>query len=81
MVRTALVVMRSRTFSPSVSLISETFCRFGRKRRLVLLCAWLTLLPVCTPLPVMMHRFDMTPVLKKIKRRRGEAASRSGALI
>src|SRR5262249_1615070 len=40
---------------PSVSDNSEICCRLGRKRRFVLLLAWLTLCPTWTPLPVIMH--------------------------
>ena len=41
---------------PSVSLNRRRLCRFGRNRRRVLLLAWLTLLPVSTPLRVRMQR-------------------------
>src|SRR3984957_19113358 len=53
-VRIALVDRRSR-IEPTLSDNSETVCRFGRKRRLVLRLEWLTLLPTCTPLPVTGH--------------------------
>ena len=55
-VRCADVVNRRRTISPNVSLNSDVVCTFGRKRRRVLLWAWLTLFPVRTPLPVIMQR-------------------------
>jgi hypothetical protein len=38
---------------PSVTVL--TFCRFGYQRRLVLLWAWLTLLPVTGPFPQISH--------------------------
>src|SRR4051795_3568593 len=44
-----------RTACPSASESSEVTWRFGRKRRLVLLLAWLTLWPTWTPLPVIAH--------------------------
>src|SRR5579863_6907273 len=55
MLRIACGVSRNRTAPPSASESSEIICRLGRKRRFVLLLAWLTLLPTWTPLPVMMH--------------------------
>ena len=55
-VRTAWAEIRSRMLSPRVSLNKCRWRRLGRKRRLVLLLAWLTLLPVNTPLPVRMQR-------------------------
>src|SRR5215469_6014190 len=58
MVRIALVDRRSRT-APIASDSSETVCKFGRKRRLVLRFEWLTLLPTWTPLPVTGHLRDM----------------------
>src|SRR5277367_4522327 len=54
MVRIALVERRSR-IAPILSDNSETVCRFGRNRRLVLRFEWLTLLPTWTPLPVIGH--------------------------
>ena len=50
---------RRRTIWPSASERTEVSCRLGRYRRRVLLFAWLTLLPVCTPFPVMLQRRDM----------------------
>src|SRR5690606_35647689 len=44
-------------------------CRFGRKRRRVLLLACETLLPVCTPLPVTWHTRDMFELLGAHHRR------------
>ena len=41
--------------------MNETFWRFGINRLLFLLLAWLTLLPVITPLPVMEHRRATEP--------------------
>ena len=48
---------------PSVSLVSDTSFRFGRKRRLVLLLAWLTLLPTIGLLPVSSQRRAIGPIL------------------
>src|SRR3546814_20135812 len=45
-----------RTIRPSASDSSAVSWTFGRKRRRVLLLAWLTLLPVITPLPVSWQR-------------------------
>src|SRR5208282_5904372 len=59
MVRMARVDSRNRTARSSASDSTEVTWRLGRKRRLVLLLAWLTLLPTSTPLPVMLHRRDM----------------------
>src|ERR1039458_3224729 len=59
MVRMARVHRRRRTDEPSASDSSEVSCRLGRKRRRVLLLAWLTLLPACTPLPVISQRRDI----------------------
>src|SRR5580765_395372 len=59
MVRMACVVRRRRTCWLRASLISRVDCRFGMKRRRVLLLAWLTLLPVKTPLPEIVQRRDM----------------------
>src|ERR1039457_2298986 len=60
MVRMARVHRRRRTAEPSASDSSEVSCRLGRKRRRVLLLAWLTLLPASTPLPVISQRRDMS---------------------
>ena len=51
---------------PSASESSDVVCRLGRKRRLVLLLAWLTLLPTCTPLPVIAHLLAMTTTLTRL---------------
>src|SRR5688500_12929206 len=51
--------MRRRTFWFSASEISVTLRRFGRKRRRVLLLAWLTLLPDITALPVSSQARDI----------------------
>lgn len=51
-----------RTDCPSASLISDILWRLGRNRLLFLLLAWLTLLPVITPFPVIEHlRATRTP--------------------
>src|SRR6056297_1729460 len=47
---------------------SVTSFRFGRKRRLVLLLAWLTLLPVIGPFPVSSQRRDMGFFLRLVRR-------------
>src|ERR1700689_4652032 len=57
--RMARVDRRRRTEVPSASDSSELSCRLGRKRRRLLLLAWLTLLPLSTPLPVISQRRDM----------------------
>ena len=51
--------MRRRWVWPSASLVSDTSVRFGRKRRLDLLLAWLTLLPTIGLLPVSSQRRDI----------------------
>ena len=38
---------------------SETTCKLGKKRRRVLLLAWLTLLPLITPVPEISHFLDI----------------------
>src|ERR1700694_3114628 len=55
----AFAETRRRTERPSVSDISVTLHRFGRKRRLVLRLEWLTLWPVCAVLPVKSQRRDI----------------------
>jgi hypothetical protein len=50
--RSAAFEMRSRTQRFSVSSQNLRYCRFGRKRRLVLLLAWETLFPDIGRLPV-----------------------------
>src|SRR6185369_8221683 len=60
--RSAFAEMRSRTLRFSVSEISVTLTRFGRNLRLVLLLAWLTLLPRSTALPVSSHSRDIFDV-------------------
>jgi hypothetical protein len=62
MVRMPLVDRRIFTGVPSTSDQNEVSCRLGRKRRRVLLLAWLTLLPVRTPLPVMPQRRAMAKI-------------------
>src|SRR5882757_9792864 len=59
MVRMPLVLRRIRTDTPRTSETSEVVCRFGRNRRRVLFLAWLTLLPLITPLPVTWQRRAM----------------------
>jgi len=45
---------------PDVALLGfEPYCRFGRKRRRVLLLAWETLLPLCGRFPVTWQTLDM----------------------
>src|SRR5713101_5208623 len=61
-VRIAVVESRNRTV-PNASEISEIVCRFGRKRRFVLMLEWLTLWPTRTPLPVTGHLRDMRHLL------------------
>src|SRR4029077_8529262 len=62
-VRMPRVDRRSFTSAPRISDNSVVSCRFGRKRRRVLLLAWLTLLPVSTPLPVISQRRDIGKIL------------------
>jgi hypothetical protein len=59
MVRIARVDSFRLIDCPSASDSMDVFWTFGMKRRRVLLWAWLTLLPACTPLPVMLQRLDM----------------------
>src|SRR5919109_802809 len=63
MVRIAFTVRRSFTSWPSASDRRDVTCRFGMKRRLVLLLAWLTWLPTCTPLPVISQRRAIAKIL------------------
>src|SRR3954454_10397448 len=58
-VRMPRVDRRMRTSCPRLSDSSDVTWRFGRKRRRVLLLAWLTLLPLRTPLPVISQRRDI----------------------
>ncbi len=58
-VRTAHVETRSLTQRFSLATQKRRLCRFGKKRRRVLLLAWETLLPVCTRLPVTWHTRDI----------------------
>jgi hypothetical protein len=76
-VRCADVVKRKRTISPNVSLKSDVVCTFGRKRRRVLLWAWLTLFPVRTPLPVIMQRRDIDRLLFHVPSRVAVGQARS----
>jgi hypothetical protein len=57
--RTQSVGGDTQAFWLSASEISVTLTRFGRKRRRVLLLAWLTLLPVWTALPVSSQARDI----------------------
>ena len=66
MVRIARVDSRMRTCTPRTSDSSEVSCRFGRNLRRVRLLAWLTLLPVSTPLPVIWQRRDIVGDLDPI---------------
>src|SRR5262249_20240684 len=68
--RSAVAEMRRRTLRFSASEISVTLTRFGRKRRLVLLLAWLTLWPLCTALPVSSHSRDMIQLPRFDRRQR-----------
>src|SRR6185503_8922306 len=63
MVRIAFTVRRSFTSWPSASDRRDVTCRFGMKRRLVLLLAWLTWLPTRTPLPVISQRRAIAKIL------------------
>jgi hypothetical protein len=54
---------RNLKLRSSFSEISVTFCRLGRKTRLVLLLAWLTLWPTWRPLPVSSQMRDMAKTL------------------
>src|SRR6056297_1551887 len=58
-VRRAEADTRRRNVRPSASDISAVSFRFGRNRRLVLLLAWLTLLPTIGPFPVSSQRRDI----------------------
>src|SRR5690606_2948754 len=86
-VRRALAEMRRRKFWPSASDISVTWTRLGRKRRRVLLLAWLTLLPVMTDLPVSSQARDMSFNLQfcrakyRYRTNRGGARAISGGLM
>src|SRR5690606_4348304 len=59
MMRRPLPDTRSVTKRPSDSSQNRLLCRFGRKRRLVLLLAGDTLLPVMGRLPVTWQTLDM----------------------
>src|SRR3546814_13891619 len=64
--RRPCVDTRSFTPLPSASESSVTFCKLGRKVRLVLLFAWLTLWPTWRPLPVSSQMRDMSSVLTNL---------------
>ncbi len=70
------VVERRRRIGPNTSDNSEIVCKFGRKRRFVLMLEWLTLWPTRTPLPVtghlraMRHLMQNTPRGSRAARRR-----------
>src|ERR1044071_6335991 len=66
-VRIAAAVRRRRT-GPSVSDSKDWLCRFGRKRRLVLMLEWLTLWPTWTPLPVTGHLRAMRHLVQRYLR-------------
>src|SRR5262245_29009570 len=68
--------MRSFTVRSSASEISDTLSRLGRKRRRVRLSAWLTVLPVITPLPVSSQRRAIVGILLQMKALGGEPAPR-----
>src|SRR5262245_17067923 len=80
MVRMAWGVRRRRTGLPRASLISRVDCRFGMKRRFVLLLAWLTRCPVWTPLPEIEQRRDMAESSRK-GRKRGDVGPERGAVV
>src|ERR1700761_54048 len=63
-------VRRRRTEWPSTSDRTEATCRFAMNRRLVLLLAWLTLLPYWTALPDRAQRRGMALPLKNNQPRR-----------
>src|SRR5271168_4528241 len=73
--RRAAAATRRRTERPSVSEISVTWHRFGRKRVRVFRFEWLTLLPDWTALPVSSQRRD---IAKNPSRIGWRAAGRSG---
>src|SRR5439155_12111331 len=62
-VRIAGVERRNRT-GPIASDSIEIVCKFGRKRRFVLMLEWLTLWPTWTPLPVTGHLRAMRHLIK-----------------
>ena len=59
MIRMPLCDTRRRTQRCSDSIQKRLYCRFGKNRLRVLLCAWETLLPVCGRFPVTWHTLDM----------------------
>src|SRR5690606_37984921 len=61
--RSADAETRRRKLCPRASDIKVTSQRFGRKRRRVLLLAWLTLLPLITALPVSSQARDIFSTL------------------
>ena len=61
-IRMRLTTRAIRTAMPRMSDNSDVSCRLGRKRRRVRLLAWLTLLPLSTPLPVIWQRRDISLV-------------------
>src|SRR5580658_6802632 len=69
MVRMARVDRRRRKDWPSASDNSEVTWRLGRNRRRVLLLAWLTLLPLNTPFPVISQRRDILELPSGQKKR------------
>src|SRR5271170_7401316 len=73
--RSAAAATRSLKPLPSVSEISVTWHRFGKKRVRVLRLEWLTLLPDWTALPVSSQRRD---IAKNPSRIGWRAAGRSG---
>src|SRR6266700_148974 len=62
------VVERRRRIGPNTSDNSEIVCKFGRKRRFVLMLEWLTLWPTRTPLPVTGHLRAMLHHIHKTHR-------------
>src|SRR5207248_11667894 len=57
---------------------SDMVCKFGRYTRLVLLLAWLTLLPTRTPFPVNSQRRDMDIPRDVLERRPLKGENRQG---
>src|SRR5215831_259441 len=80
MVRMACTVRRRRTCWFRASLTSRVDWRFGRKRRLVLLLAWLTLWPDITPLPEIVQRRDMAQSSREKRQRGGNRPERAAVL-
>src|SRR5437016_3772214 len=74
-VRIAAAERRSRT-GPIASDSIEIVCKFGRKRRFVLMLEWLTLWPTWTPFPVTGHLRAMRHLIHQNAPRGSGAARR-----